>query len=98
MTWYLCAAERDKDLKLLEASAEGGGKALIPKALDADDEEEEDESSDDDSDDEVSCLFFLSLSVVWNALILGDWRKNLYVVFQAMKAAIRVLRNNKAII
>ena len=50
------AAERDKDLKLLEASGAdgGGGKMLIPKAQDADDEDDDDDSSDDDSDDEVS--------------------------------------------
>lgn len=47
-----CTAERDKDLKLLEASADTGGKRIIPKGIDADDEDDDD-LSDEDSDDEV---------------------------------------------
>ena len=51
------AEERQKDLQLLEAAAEGGagkaGKMLVPKAQDADDEEDSDESDDDDDGDSV---------------------------------------------
>ena len=48
------AAERRKDLKLLEAEEKaGGGKTLIPKAMDADeaDDDDADASSDEDSDE-----------------------------------------------
>jgi hypothetical protein len=60
--------ERKKDLLLLEqGAADAGGskaapaKALIPKAVDADDEDEpeSDSSSDSDDDDEVSALICL---------------------------------------
>ncbi len=44
------AAERNNDLKLLEAAEKDKGKSLIPRAADADDEDDAD-SSDDDSDE-----------------------------------------------
>ena len=52
---HKCAEERQKDLQLLEAAAEGGagkaGKMLVPKAQDADDEDDSDEDEDDESDE-----------------------------------------------
>lgn len=53
---YACAAERNSDLKLLEAGQNEAGKSLVPKAIDADDDDGE-ASSDDDSD-EVRQLIF----------------------------------------
>ncbi len=56
---WCSAEEKQKDLLLLEAGGDGGGKAnraLIPKAVDADDEDEpESESSSDD--DEVNEIY-----------------------------------------
>lgn len=52
----VAAEERKNDLKLLQGP-EGGGtkpaKALIPKAIDADDDDDSDAADSDDDDDEV---------------------------------------------
>lgn len=48
----LCTEERQKDLQLLDAAADGGAakasRMLVPKAQDADDDSDESESDDDD--------------------------------------------------
>ena len=53
----LSAEALKKDMKLLESSAQEGGKGktLVPKAIDADDEDDRGDSDDDsdDDDDEV---------------------------------------------
>ena len=50
-----CAEALRSDVQLLESGLNEGGraKALVPKALDADDEDDPGPSDDDDSDEEV---------------------------------------------
>ena len=53
-----------KDIKLLESSAQEGGKAktLVPKAIDADDEDDRGDSDDsDDDDDEAGQAYHLRI-------------------------------------
>ena len=60
-----------KDFKLLESSAQEGGKGktLVPKAIDADDEDDRRDSDDSDDDDDEAGPAYLNLNRTLSPLL-----------------------------